>query len=141
MAAPTDHYANDLAGLTGEIQQVRAMEEVCSERFPATAEANRQAVFNWRQQYSSFVSDIELRWERWLLLKSNGDPRQHTAMVAWSQQLYESTRNEFRLRLMSDGLALFQQRCERYPLYLTSPRMNPESAHAAVVSRIRRVAQ
>jgi hypothetical protein len=140
-AYAVDQYADDLAGMYGEIQQVKATEEICSRQFPSTAIANRQSVASWRQEYSSFVGDIETRWNRWLVAKANGDPRQHDALVVWSRQLYESTTDDLRQRFALGGLELFYKRCENYPTYLKSSRMNPELAHASTVQRIRRISQ
>jgi len=136
-----DQYADDLAGMYGEIQQVQATEEICSRQFPSTALPNRQAVAGWRHEYSSFVGDIEARWNRWLVAKANGDPRQQEALLVWSRQLYESSTNDLSQRLAVGGLELFYKRCENYPTYLKSRRMNPELTHASIVQRIRRNSQ
>ncbi|MDD2883379.1 MAG: hypothetical protein PHQ58_23460 [Rhodoferax sp.] len=141
MAASNDQYADDLAGLYGDVQQVRAMEELCSQQFPATASSNRRAVSNWRQQYSPFVAEIESRWERWLVVRANGISRQHETLVAWSKELYESSKSALSARLLTDGLELFQKRCENYPIYLKSPRKNPELVHAETLRRIRQLSQ
>jgi hypothetical protein len=136
-AYAVDQYADDLAGMYGEIQQVNATEEVCSRQFSSTAVRNRQAVASWRQEYSLFVGDIEARWNRWLTTRANGDLVQHEALVIWSRQLYESTADDLKQRLALGGFERFYKRCDNYPAYLKSSRMNPELTYASTVNRIR----
>jgi len=133
-------YADDLAIIYGDIQQVKAWEEICSEQFPSTRDPNRGAVERWRDQYSPFIQEIERRWAKLISDKSKGDETRKDAMVAGFQKLYQETKNDFRQKLLADGRELFQRRCENYPLYLRSPRMNLEDVHADAVKRVRQEA-
>ncbi len=67
-------YADDLATIYGDIQQVKVWEEVCSVEFPPTKIANRNAISRWQQQYQSFIQEIEKRWAQWIAEESNVDP-------------------------------------------------------------------
>ena len=135
----THRYADDLATIHGDIQQVQAWEEVCSKEFPSTMNSNKRAVERWREQHSSFVLEIERYWMQWLSDESLGDPKRKDALMAKFQALYEVARNSFHQTLLADGHELFRKRCENYPRYLISPSMNLEAVHAERVRRLRAV--
>ena len=130
-------YADDLATIYGDIQQVKAWVEVCSAEFPPTKVANRNALSRWQQQYQSFIQEIEKRWAQWITDESNGDPARKEELLAKFQRLYEDTKNDFRQKLISDGYDLFLKRYENYTQYLKSPKMSLERVHAERVKRIR----
>jgi len=140
-ASAASQYADDLAAIYGDLQQVRAWREVCSAEFPATAEANKRAVASWRQQHSAFIREIDQRWAQWISDESKGDPKRKDAMVARFQKVYDETKKDFRQKLLADGRDLFRQRCESYPRYLNSPSMDIETIHAGTLKRLRQAAK
>jgi hypothetical protein len=132
-------YGEDVAGMYGELQQVKVWEEVCSEQFPATTDANRRAVERWWSQYSSFVQEIELRYRAMLWDQSKHDPVRHNAMLDYFARAHDAAKRDFKALLIRGGLDTFQKQCENYPSYLKSPRMNLEVSLSDVVRRIRKV--
>ena len=87
--------------------------------------------------YASFLQEIEQRFERWLSRQSKDDPSRKQELHNKFEQLYETTKSQFAQRLAADGQEIFRQRCENYPRYLESERMDLERVHQIEVSRIR----
>jgi len=134
-------YAEDVAGIYGDIQQVSAWQEVCTDEFPSTADANKRAVREWRSQYALFVQEMEERYQNMLWQEARHDPIRHKALLDHMARVHDSAMRGFKDILVRGGVDRLREQCENYPAYLKSPAMNLEVSQAEVVNRIRKVAR
>jgi hypothetical protein len=131
-------YTRDLGQVYGGIRRAKMMEEICSKEFSATHESNRRAYEEWRKRYLSFAQEMERHYSAMTLREANNDPGQHKAVQDRFERGFDGYRDGLKQRLAADGLASFRKKCEGYPAYLRSPRMNLEAYYSEQVATIRR---
>jgi hypothetical protein len=135
----TGDYFHDFAELIVRVRSVKWIEEICSETFPATAEANRHAYEVWHVDNGSFVDEVEGQFL--VIAKYWGDEspaaRKEGLTVDQLKAKVEANRAGLRQDFISRGMKSFQARCEAYPEILLSPQLDLERSQADLVRSVR----
>jgi hypothetical protein len=135
----TGDYFHDFAELIVRVRSVKWIEDICSETFPATAEANRHAYEVWHVDNGSFVDEVEGQFL--IIAKYWGDEspaaRKEGLTVDQLKAKVEANRAGLRQDFISRGMKSFQARCEAYPEILLSPQLDLERSQADLVRSVR----
>ena len=135
----TGDYFHDFAELIVRVRSVKWIEEICSETFPATAEANRHAYEIWHVDNGSFVDEVEGQFL--VIAKYWGDEspaaRKEGLTVDQLKAKVDANRAGLRQDFLSRGMKSFQARCEAYPEILLSPQLDLERSQADLVRSVR----
>jgi len=135
----TGDYFHDFAELIVRVRSVKWIEELCSETFPATAEANRHAYEVWHVDNGPFVDEVEGQFL--VIAKYWGDEspaaRKEGLTVDQLKAKVDANRAGLRQDFLSRGMKSFQTRCEAYPEILLSPQLDLERSQADLVRSVR----
>jgi hypothetical protein len=135
----TGDYFHDFGELIVRVRSVKWIEEICSEAFPATAEANRHAYEVWLVDHGSFVQEVEGQFL--IIGKYWGDAsdaaRKEGLTVDQLQARVDANRAGLRQDFQARGMRSFQARCEAYPEILLSPQLDLERSQAELVRSVR----
>jgi len=135
----TGDYFHDFAELIVRVRSVKWIEEICSETFPATAEANRHAYEVWHVDNGPFVDEVEGQFL--VIAKYWGDEspaaRKEGLTVDQLKAKVDANRAGLRQDFLSRGMKSFQTRCEAYPEILLSPQLDLERSQADLVRSVR----
>jgi hypothetical protein len=135
----TGDYFHDFAELIVRVRSVKWIEEICSETFPATAEANRHAYEVWHVDNGSFVDEVEGQFL--IIAKYWGDEsptaKKEGLTVDQLKAKVDANRTGLRQDFISRGMKSFQTRCEAYPEILLSPQLDLERSQADLVRSVR----
>jgi hypothetical protein len=135
----TGDYFHDFAELIVRERSVKWIEEICSETFPATAEANRHAYEVWHVDNGAFVDEVEGQF----LVIANywGDEsaaaKKEGLTVEQLKAKVDANRAGLRQDFIARGMRSFQTRCEAYPEILLSPQLDLERSQADLVRSVR----
>jgi len=135
----TGDYFHDFGELIVRVRSVKWIEEICSETFPATAEANRHAYEVWLVDHGSFVQEIEGQFL--IIGRYWGDSSEQAKKEGLTVDQLKAKvdanlpglRQDFRAR----GARSFQARCEAYPEILLSPQLDLERSQADLLRSVR----
>ena len=135
----TGDYFHDFAELIVRVRSVKWIEELCSETFPATAEANRHAYEVWHVDNGSFVDEVE---GQFLVIgkywgAESPAARKEGLTVDQLKAKVDANRVGLRQDFLSRGMKSFQARCEAYPEILLSPQLDLERSQADLVRSVR----
>jgi len=135
----TGDYFHDFAELIVRVRSVKWIEEICSETFPATAEANRHAYEVWHVDNGSLVDEVEGQFL--IIAKYWGDAsdtaRKEGLTVEQLQAKVDANRAGLRQDFIARGMRSFQTRCEAYPEILLSPQLDLERSQADLLRSVR----
>jgi hypothetical protein len=135
----TGDYFHDFGELIVRVRSVKWIEEICSETFPATAEANRHAYEVWHVDNGSFVDEVEGQFL--IIAKYWGDEspeaRKEGLTVDQLKAKVDANRAGLRQDFLSRGMKSFQTRCEAYPEILLSPQLDLERSQSDLVRSVR----
>jgi hypothetical protein len=135
----TGDYFHDFGELIVRVRSVKWIEEICSETFPATAEANRHAYEVWHVDNGPFVDEVEGQFL--IIAKYWGDEspaaRKEGLTVDQLKAKVDANRAGLRQDFLSRGMKSFQTRCEAYPEILLSPQLDLERSQADLVRSVR----
>jgi len=135
----TGDYFHDFAELIVRVRSVKWIEEICSETFPATAEANRHAYEVWQVDNNAFVDEVEGQFT--IIAKYWGDAsdkaRKDGLTVEQLKARVDANRAGLRQDFIARGMRSFQTRCEAYPEILLSPQLDLERSQADLVRSVR----
>ena len=135
----TGEYFHDFAELIVRVRSVKWIEEICSETFPATAEANRHAYEVWHVDNGSFVDEVEGQFL--IIARYWGDEsaaaKKEGLTVEQLKAKVDANRAGLRQDFISRGMKSFQTRCEAYPEILLSPQLDLERSQADLVRSVR----
>jgi hypothetical protein len=135
----TGDYFHDFAELIVRVRSVKWIEEICSETFPATADANRHAYEVWHVDNGSFVDEVEGQFL--IIAKYWGDEspaaQKEGLTVDQLKAKVDGNRAGLRQDFLSRGMKSFQTRCESYPEILLSPQLDLERSQADLVRSMR----
>jgi len=138
-AQATGDYFHDFGELIVRVRSVRWIEEICSETFPATAEANGHAYEVWRVDNGPFVDEVEGQFL--VIAKYWGEEsaaaRKEGLTVAQLKARVDANRAGLRQDFLARGMRSFQARCEAYPEILLSPQLDLEHSQADLVRSMR----
>jgi hypothetical protein len=135
----TGDYFHDFGELIVRVRSVKWIEEICSETFPATAEANRHAYEVWLVDHGSFVDEIE---GQFLIIgrywgEASDAARKEGLTVDQLKARVDANRAGLRQDFLARGMRSFQARCEAYPEILLSPQLDLERSQAELVRSVR----
>ncbi len=135
----TGDYFHDFAELIVRVRSVKWIEEICSETFPATAEANRHAYEVWLVDHGSFVDEIE---GQFLVIDkywgaASQQARKEGLTVDQLKARVDANRAGLRQDFQARGTRSFQARCEAYPEIMLSPQLDLEHSQAELVRSVR----
>ena len=135
----TGDYFHDFAELIVRVRSVKWIEEICSETFPATAEANRHAYEVWLVDHGSFVDEIE---GQFLIIdkywgEASRQARKEGLTVDQLKARVDANRAGLRQDFQARGTRSFQTRCEAYPEIMLSPQLDLEHSQAELVRSVR----
>jgi len=135
----TGDYFHDFGELIVRVRSVKWIEEICSETFPTTAEANRHAYEVWHVDNGSFVDEVEGQFL--IIGKYWGDEsanaKKEGLTVDQLKAKVDANRAGLRQDFLSRGMKSFQMRCEAYPEILLSPQLDLERSQADLVRSVR----
>ena len=135
----TGDYFHDFGELIVRVRSVKWIEEICSETFPATADANRHAYEVWHVDNGSFVDEVEGQFL--IIAKYWGDEspaaQKEGLTVDQLKAKVDGNRAGLRQDFLSRGMKSFQTRCESYPEILLSPQLDLERSQADLVRSVR----
>jgi hypothetical protein len=135
----TGDYFHDFGELIVRVRSVKWIEEICSETFPATAEANRHAYEVWHVDNGSFVDEVEGQFL--IIARYWGDEsdaaRKQGLTVDQLKAKVDTNKAGLRQDFLSRGMLSFQKRCEAYPEILLSPQLDLERSQADLVRSVR----
>lgn len=135
----TGDYFHDFAELIVRVRSVKWIEEICSETFPATAEANRHAYEVWLVDHGSFVEEVE---GQFLIIgrywgEESEQARKDGLTVAQLKARVDANRAGLAQDFRARGMRSFQVRCESYPEIMLSPQLDLEKSQADLVRSVR----
>ncbi|MEP6502944.1 MAG: hypothetical protein ABJD97_06425 [Betaproteobacteria bacterium] len=135
----TGDYFHDFGELIVRVRSVKWIEEICSETFPATAEANRHAYADWLVDHGSFVDEVE---GQFLIIEkfwgeASEQAKKEGLTVDQLRAKVDANRVGLRQDFHSRGMRSFQVRCEAYPEILLQPQLNLERSQAELVRSVR----
>jgi len=135
----TGDYFHDFAELIVRVRSVKWIEEICSDNFPATAEANRHAYEVWLVDHGSFVDEIEGQFL--IIAKYWGEASEQAKKDGLTVEQLKARVDANRAGLAQDfrarGMRSFQVRCEAYPEIMLSPQLDLEKSQADLVRSVR----
>ena len=135
----TGDYFHDFGELIVRVRSVKWIEEICSETFAATADANRHAYEVWHVDNGSFVDEVEGQFL--VIAKYWGDEsstaKKEGLTVDQLKAKVDANRAGLRQDFISRGMKSFQARCEAYPEILLSPQLDLERSQADLVRSVR----
>jgi hypothetical protein len=135
----TGDYFHDFGELVVRVRSVKWIEEICSETFPATSEANRHAYEVWLVDHGAFVDEVEGQFL--VIGKYWGDASEQAKKegltVDQLRAKVESNRAGLRQDFHNRGMRSFQARCDAYPEILLSPQLDLERSQAELVRSVR----
>jgi hypothetical protein len=135
----TGDYFHDFGELIVRVRSVKWIEEICSETFPATAEANRHAYEVWLVDHGSFVDEVEGQF--YVIEKYWGEAsetaKKEGLTVDQLKAKVDATRPGLRQDFHARGARSFQTRCEAYPEILLSPQLDLEKSQSELVRSVR----
>ena len=135
----TGDYFHDFGELIVRVRSVKWIEEICSETFPATAEANRHAYEVWLVDHGSFVDEIE---GQFLVIdkywgEASQQARKEGLTVEQLKAKVDANRAGLRQDFLARGTRSFQARCNSYPEIMLSPQLDLEHSQADLVRSVR----
>ena len=135
----TGDYFHDFGELIVRVRSVKWIEEICSETFPATAEANRHAYEVWLVDHGSFVQEIE---GQFLIIgrywgESSEQAKKEGLTVEQLKAKVDANLTGLRQDFRARGTRSFQARCDAYPEILLSPQLDLEKSQAELVRSVR----
>ena len=135
----TGDYFHDFAELIVRVRSVKWIEEICSETFPATAEANRHAYEVWLVDHGSFVQEVE---GQFLVIdkywgEASQQARKEGLTVEQLKAKVDANRPGLKQDFLARGTRSFQARCEAYPEIMLSPQLDLERSQAELVRSVR----
>ena len=135
----TGDYFHDFGELIVRVRSVKWIQEICSETFPATAEANRHAYEVWHVDNGSFVDEVE---GQFLIIdkywgESSAQAKKDGLTVEQLKAKVDANRAGLRQDFLARGMRSFQTRCEAYPEILLSPQLDLERSQAELVRSVR----
>jgi hypothetical protein len=135
----TGDYFHDFGELIVRVRSVKWIEEICTETFPATAEANRHAYADWLVDHGSFVDEVEGQFL--IIEKFWGDASEQAKKEGLTVDQLRAKVDANRVGLRQDfharGMRSFQVRCEAYPEILLQPQLKLETSQAELVRSVR----
>jgi len=135
----TGDYFHDFGELIVRVRSVKWIEEICSETFPATAEANRHAYEVWLVDHGSFVDEVEGQFfvieKYWG--EASAQAKKEGLTVDQLKAKVDATRPGLRQDFQARGARSFQTRCEAYPEILLSPQLDLEKSQSELVRSLR----
>jgi hypothetical protein len=134
----TGDYFHDFGELIVRVRSVKWIEEICSETFPAAAEANRHAYEVWLVDHGSFVDEIEGQFL--VIDKYWGDASEDAKREGLTVDQLKAKVDATRPGLREDfhrGTVSFEKRCAAYPEILLSPQLDLEKSQADLVRSVR----
>jgi hypothetical protein len=135
----TGDYFHDFGELIVRVRSVKWIEEICSEAFPATAEANRHAYEVWLVDHGSFVDEVEGQFfvieKYWG--EASAQAKKEGLTVDQLKAKVDATRPGLRQDFQARGARSFQTRCEAYPEILLSPQLDLEKSQSELVRSLR----
>ena len=135
----TGDYFHDFGELIVRVRSVKWIEEICSDTFPATAEANRHAYEVWLVDHGSFVQEMEGQFL--IIGKYWGEASDQARKEGLTVDQLKARVDANRAGLVQDfharGTRSFQARCEAYPEILLSPQLDLEKSQAELVRSVR----
>ena len=135
----TGDYFHDFSELIVRVRSVKWIEEICSETFPATAEANRHAYEVWLVDHGSFVDEVE---GQFLVIdkywgEASQQARKEGLTVEQLKAKVDANRAGLRQDFLARGTRSFQARCNSYPEIMLSPQLDLEHSQADLVRSVR----
>ena len=135
----TGDYFHDFAELIVRVRSVKWIEEICSETFPATAEANRHAYEVWLVDHGQFVEEVE---GQFLVIgrywgEESEQAKKDGLTVAQLKARVDANRAGLAQDFRARGMRSFQVRCESYPEIMLSPQLDLEKSQADLVRSVR----
>jgi hypothetical protein len=135
----TGDYFHDFGELIVRVRSVKWIEEICSETFPATAEANRHAYEVWYVDNGPFVDEME---GQFLIIarywgEASDEAKKEGLTVEQLKARVDANRAGLRQDFVARGMRSFQARCEAYPEILLSPQLSLERSQADLVRSVR----
>ena len=135
----TGDYFHDFAELIVRVRSVKWIEEICSETFPATAEANRHAYEVWLVDHGQFVEEVE---GQFLVIgrywgEESEQAKKDGLTVAQLKARVDANRVGLAQDFRARGMRSFQVRCESYPEIMLSPQLDLEKSQADLVRSVR----
>ena len=135
----TGDYFHDFAELIVRVRSVKWIEEICSETFPATADANRHAYEVWLVDHGQFVEEVE---GQFLVIgrywgEESEQARKDGLTVAQLKARVDANRSGLAQDFRARGMRSFQVRCESYPEIMLSPQLDLEKSQADLVRSVR----
>ena len=135
----TGDYFHDFGELIVRVRSVKWIEEICSEAFPATAEANRHAYEVWLVDHGSFVQEIE---GQFLIIgrywgESSEQAKKEGLTVEQLKAKVDANLPGLRQDFRARGARSFQTRCESYPEILLSPQLDLERSQVDLLRSVR----
>ena len=135
----TGDYFHDFGELIVRVRSVKWIEEICSETFPATAEANRHAYEVWLVDHGPFVEEVE---GQFLIIgrywgEESEQARKDGLTVAQLKARVDANRAGLAQDFRARGMRSFQVRCESYPEIMLSPQLDLEKSQADLVRSVR----
>ena len=135
----TGDYFHDFGELIVRVRNVKWIEEICSETFPATAETNRHAYEVWLVDNGPFVDEVEGQFL--IIGKYWGDASEQAKKEGLTVDQLKAKVDANRAGLRQDfharGMRSFQARCDAYPEILLSPQLDLERSQAELVRSVR----
>jgi hypothetical protein len=135
----TGDYFHDFSELILRVRSVKWIEEICSDTFPATAEANRHAYEVWLVDHGSFVDEVEGQFL--IIDKYWGEASPQARKEGLTVEQLKARVDANRAGLLQDfrarGMRSFQTRCEAYPEIMLSPQLDLEHSQAELVRSVR----
>ena len=132
-------YFHDFAELIVRVRSVKWIEEICSEAFPATADANRHAYEVWLVDHGSFVQEVEGQFL--VIGRYWGEESEQARKEGLTVEQLKAKVDSNRAGLLQDfrarGPRSFQVRCEHYPEIMLSPQLDLERSQADLVRSVR----
>lgn len=112
----------DFYTVRGAIGSVRAMKDVCNERYPSMKNRNDKAYVAWQERYKSFRHKVEQYHDQISKKVAKGDdPAKRYREDAMQ---YEEQKRQHHELFMSFGEKVYSQTCENYPAYTQSEKAN-----------------
>ena len=135
----TGDYFHDFAELIVRVRSVKWIEEICSETFPATADANRHAYEVWLIDHGPFVEEVE---GQFLIIgrywgEESEQARKDGLTVGQLKAKVDANRAGLAQDFRARGMRSFQVRCESYPEIMLSPQLDLEKSQADLVRSVR----
>jgi len=134
----TGNYEMDLGQVYGAIKAVKAMEEICGNAYPEYIKKNEVAYQEWRAKYKPFLQEMERHFTAYAWREAGGDTQRHMEVLRKLDDGFKGYKKGLEAEMRSEGEEAFRNKCQIYPIYLMTDRLNLEHFYAEQVSTIRK---